>query len=83
MIDVAIEIPETGATATHAEIINNHTDVPNMHMTICVGLFNDAMDRLKIISIEKQLTSFPIPSIDEQWQIVMPALDGMPKPGSS
>lgn len=78
-MDVSIEIPELGVTATRAEIIDNHTDVMNKLMTICVGLFNNAGDRLKFFTIEHQITEFPIPSIDEQWQIVKPAIDAMQK----
>lgn len=76
-MDVSIVIPELGATATRAEIIDNHADVLNMHMTIAVGLFNAAGDRLKFFTVEHNLTGFPIPSVDEQWQIVMPVLDAM------
>lgn len=76
-MDVSIQIPELGATANRADIINNHTDVPNMRMTICVGLFNDAGDRLKVFTVDHQLTGFPIPSLDEQWQIVTPVLAEM------
>lgn len=76
-MDVSIQITELGATATRADIINNHTDVPNMRMTICVGLFNDAGDRLKVFTVDRQLTGFPIPSLDEQWQIITPVLADM------
>lgn len=77
MIDVLIDIPETGAVATKAEIIDNHTDVVAMLMTIAIGLFNDAGDKLQTFTVEHQLTGFPIPSVDEQWQIVKPPLDKM------
>lgn len=76
-MDVSIQIPQLGATATRADIINNHTDVQNMRMTICVGLFNDAGDRLKTILVDHQLAKFPIPSHEEQWQIVSPVLAEM------
>lgn len=80
MIDVSIEIQELSVTATHADIVDNHTDVMQMLMTIYVGLFNDSGDRLKVISIEHQLTEFPIPSLEEQWAIVMPKLDELQHP---
>lgn len=76
-MDVCIEIKEIGATATRAEIIDNHTDVVNMHMTISVGLFSDAGDLLKTVSVDHQLTGFPIPSPDEQWEIVRPVIESM------
>ena len=79
-MEISIEIPETGAVATVAEIIDNHTDVAQMLLRISVGLFNDAGDRLQIIFVDHRLTSFPIPSIDEQWEIVKPVLAGMQKP---
>lgn len=72
---VAIEIPETGAVATVAEIIDNHTDVVNMRLTIYVGLFNDKGDKLQVLAVEYALTKFPIPDVDEQWQIVMPTIN--------
>ena len=76
-MDISIEIPSLGATATRAEIIDNHTDVAKMLMTIYVGLFNDAGDRLKVFTVDRQLTGFPIPSLDEQWQIITPVLADM------
>lgn len=75
MINVAIEIPETGAIATMAEIVDNHTDVIAMKLTIFVGLFNDEGDKLLVMPVDYQLTSFPIPSIDEQWAIVTPVIN--------
>jgi len=78
-MDVSIQIPELGAIATRADIINNHTDVPNMRMTICIGLFNDAGDRLNVFTVDHTLTGFPVPSADEQWQIVAPVLAEMQK----
>lgn len=76
-MDVSIQIPQLGATATRADIINNHTDVQNMRMTICVGLFNDAGDRLNVFTVDYTLTGFPLPSADEQWAIVMPQIEQM------
>lgn len=76
-MQILINIPELGAVATRAEIIDTHTDVPQMRMTICVGLFNDADDRLKFFTVEHQLTGFPIPSNEEQWGIVMPIIEKM------
>lgn len=75
MINVAIEIPETGAIATIAEIIDNHTDVVNMMLTIYVGLFNDEADKLMVLPVDYQLPTFPIPDVEEQWRIVMPAIN--------
>lgn len=77
MIDVSIEIPELGVFAAHAEIIDNHTDVAKMLMTICVGLFSDSGDKLKVIQVQHQLIGFPIPSIEEQWAIAMPLIEKM------
>lgn len=74
MIKVAIEVPNSGAIATAADIVDNHTDVVNMKMDISVGLFNDAGDRLHTIVVEHKITQFPIPSIEEQWDIVMPTI---------
>lgn len=76
-MDVSIQIPQLGATATRADIINNHTDVAKMLMTICVGLFSDSGDKLKVIQVQHQLTGFPIPSIEEQWAIAMPLIEEM------
>lgn len=77
MIDVLIEIPETGAVATKAEIVDNHTDVAAMLMTVAVGLFNDAGDKLKTFTVEHKLTGFPIPSVDEQWEFIKPVIADM------
>jgi hypothetical protein len=76
-MNVSIEIPGLGATATSAQIIDNHTDVVNMHMIITVGLFSDAGDLLKTVNVDHQLTEFPIPSTDAQWAIVQPVIDQM------
>lgn len=76
-MDVSIQIHQLGATATRADIINNHTDVAKMLMTICVGLFSDSGDKLKVIQVQHQLTGFPIPSIEEQWAIAMPLIEEM------
>lgn len=75
MISVAIEIPETGAIANVAEIIDTHTDVVNMLLTIFVGLFNNEGDKLQVLSVDYQLPSFPIPTVEEQWDIVMPTIN--------
>lgn len=75
MINVAIGIPETGAVATVAEIIDTHTDVVNMMLSINVGLFNDEGDKLHVLPVDYKLTGFPIPDIDTQWQIVMPTIN--------
>lgn len=75
MINVAIEIPETGAIATMAEIIDTHTDVVNMLLTIHVGLFNNEGDKLQVLFVDYQLPSFPIPSVEEQWALVLPTLN--------
>lgn len=76
-MQVLIKLPDLGATATKAEIVDKHTDVVNMLLTISVGLFNDFGDRLKIIDVDHRLTGFPIPSTEEQWQIVSPVLAEM------
>ena len=75
MMYVAIEIPETGAIATIADIIDTHTDVVNMLLTIHVGLFNDEGDKLHVLPVDYQLTEFPIPDVEDQWRIVMPAIN--------
>lgn len=75
MISVAIEIPETGAIANVAEIIDTHTDVVNMLLTIFVGLFNNEGDKLQVLSVDHPLPSFPIPPVEEQWQIVTPVIN--------
>ena len=75
MINVAIEIPDTGAIATIAEIVDTHTDVVNMMLTIYVGLFNDEADKLMVLPVDYQLTEFPIPDVEDQWRIVMPAIN--------
>lgn len=75
MMHVAIEIPETGAIATVADIVDNHTDVVNMLLTIYVGLFNDEGDKLHVLPVDHKLTGFPIPDVDEQWQIVTPTIN--------
>lgn len=75
MMYVAIEIPETGAIATVADIIDTHTDVVNMQLTIYVGLFNDEGDKLHVLPVDYRLTSFPIPSVEEQWAIVTPVIN--------
>lgn len=76
-MDVLIEIPGLGVIATRAEIIDNHTDVVKMFLTISVGLFNDSGDRLQIVNVDHQLSGFPIPSTEEQWEIVKPVLEAM------
>lgn len=76
-MDVSIEVPEVGITANHAEIIDNHTDIPNMLLTIDVGLFSEKGDLLKTLEVNHTLIGFPIPSPDEQWEIVKPTLDAM------
>lgn len=76
-MNLIIEIPEIGMTATRAEIINNHTNVMKMLLTIYVGLFSDSGDLLKTVSVDHQLTGFPIPSNDEQWAIALPTIEAL------
>ncbi len=76
-MNLIIEIPEIGMTATRAEIINNHTNVMKMLLTIYVGLFSDSGDLLKTVSVDHQLTRFPIPSNDEQWAIALPTIEAL------
>lgn len=75
MINVAIEIPETGAIATVAEIIDTHVDVKAMLLTLSVGLFNDEGDKLLVLYVDHQLTGFPLPSVEDQWAIVTPTIN--------
>lgn len=74
-MEVLIGIPELGTNATQASIINNHTDVAEMHMEITVGLFNDAGDKLMELTVEYTLPAFPIPSPDEQLEIIRPTIE--------
>ena len=76
-MDVTIHVPELGITAKRAEIVDNNTDVVNMLMTIYVELFSQSGDRIKVIPVEHKLSGFPIPSLQEQWEIVMPVLEAM------
>ncbi len=76
-MDISIDFPDIGSTATRAEVIDNHTDVIKMLMTIYVGLFNASGDRLKVIIVDHHINSFPIPSIDEQLEIVKPAIEAL------
>lgn len=74
-MQVHIGIPETGATATVAEIIDTHTNVVTMLLTTYVGLFNSEGDKLLVLPVEYNLAELPIPNTDELWQIVMPTLE--------
>lgn len=76
-MQVSILIPEYNDVATKAELVDNHTDILKMEMRITVGLFNSAGDRLRVFTVDHKLTELPIPSVDEQWEIVMPTLQAM------
>lgn len=73
-MDVSIDIPELNVTATYADIIDTHIDVPNMMLTMLVGLFTESGDKLKTFTVDRQLTGFPIPTLEEQWGFVAPVL---------
>lgn len=81
MKNVHIEIPELGALATKAQILDNHTDVLSMLMHISVGLFNESDDLLKMMTFDHQLTEFPIPSLEEQWEIILPLIEQLQQSG--
>ena len=74
-MNIHIKIPDSRAVATKAEIIDTHTDVVDMLLTIHVGLFNDEGDKLHVLPVDYKLTGFPIPDVDEQWQIVTPTIN--------
>ena len=76
-MNVKIEIPDLGVCASRAEIVDTSTDVITMQMTIHVDLYSGSGDRLKTILVDHQLAKFPIPSHEEQWQIVAPVLAEM------
>lgn len=74
-MEVSIEIPQTGGIATSAEIVDTHLDVLSMMFTVSVGLFNAGGDKLQVLSVDKKLETFPIPSPEEQWKIVKPTIE--------
>lgn len=78
-MQVLIKLLDLGATATKAEIVDKHTDVVNMLLTISVGLFSESGDRLKVVTVDHQLSGFPIPSTEGLWRIVAPTLEAMQK----
>lgn len=76
IMDIAIQF-KNGDVATRAEIGVTHIDLTTLVFTIPVVLYSASGDVVYQEDISKVLDGLPIPSMAEQWQIVMPALEAM------
>lgn len=74
-MDVSIEVADKRDIATSAEIIGTHLELAAMQLTMSVGFFNATGNKLFEITVDHELQSLPIPSVEEQWAIVTPAIE--------
>lgn len=79
-MDIDIEFPDQGVVAKRAEIVDTHTDVVNMTLSVHVGLYNDVGDKVREIAVGHKLESLPIPQPDDMWAFITPVLDSLKQP---
>lgn len=73
-MDVLLRL-EDGTIVTRAELGMTNIDVLTMQFTIPVELYTAAGDKVYTLEVVQTLEALPIPTVEEQWALVLPALN--------